>query len=203
MELIDYPQAIAEQARKTLKVFQQVQQRQSEIDSLVHTVTVQVCFDPTLKNQNQRDARKTELLARDKHYTEKLAELQALRDELAVLKIDLEYLRNKFAAVKLAAAVKLDVVTKLGDTASSETLRAHLAGMALQSVFDSVYLAQRSSLPLEVAERAVTFADALVARLSAEGTASNALWSQKVYSEENFGVEEPDDSESEEIESQE
>lgn len=203
MELIDYPQAIAEQARKVLKVFQQVQQRQSEIDSLVQAVTVQVCFDPTLKNQNQRDARKTELLAADKHYTEKLAELQAVRNELTSLKIELEYLRNKFAAVKLAAAVKLDVIAKLGDTARNETLRAHLAGMALQSVFSSVYLAQISSLPLEVAERAVTFADALVARLSAEGTASDELWSQKVYSEENFGVEDPEDSESEEIQSQE
>lgn len=203
MELIDYPEAIAEQARKSLKVSQQVQQRQAIINSLVNAVSHQVAFDPTLKNQNQRDVRKTELLNADKQYTEKLAELQALRNELNLLRIDLEYLRNKFAAVRLAVAVKLDVSAKLGDTASAETVRAHLAGMALQSVFSSVYFSLEPTLPLEVAERAVTFADALVARLDAEGTPDGNFWSQKVYSEENFGVEDPEDSQLEEIEFQE
>jgi hypothetical protein len=112
MELIDYPQAINEKAHKCLEVFQQVQQQKSEIDCLVNAVFCQVAFDPTLKNQNQRDARKATILAKDRQYTEKLAKLQTLKNELVSLKIHLEYLRNKFAAVRLAAAIKLDVITK-------------------------------------------------------------------------------------------
>ena len=192
MELIDYPQAINEEAHKCLEVFQQVQQQKSEIDCLVNAVFCQVTFDPTLKNQNQRDARKATILAEDRQYTEKLAKLQTLKNELVSLKIHLEYLRNKFAAVRLAAAVKLDVITKLGDTATAETLRAHLAGMALQSVFSSVYLSQTIS-PLEVAEQAVTFADALVSRLEVESVGNSTLWEKKVYAQQDLEEEEFDD----------
>ena len=192
MELIDYPRAINEKAHKCLEVFQQVQQQKSEIDCLVNAVFCQVAFDPTLKNQNQRDARKATILAEDRQYTEKLAKLQTLKNELVSLKIHLEYLRNKFAAVRLAAAVKLDVITKLGDTATAETLRAHLAGMALQSVFSSVCLSQTIS-PLEVAEQAVTFADALVSRLEVESVGDSTLWEKKVYAQQDLEEEEFDD----------
>jgi hypothetical protein len=195
MELIDYPEAIAEQARKTLKVDQQMRQLQSEIDSLIHAVSHQVAFDPTLKNQNQRDTRKTELLTVNNQYTAKLAELDALRCERSLLKIELEYLRNKFAALRLAAAVKLDVLVKLSHTAQqSEALRSHLAGMALQSIFSTVYFAQNQSLPSEVADRAVTFADAVVARLNTEITAEDALWAKTVVAEDS-AVENPEESE--------
>lgn len=192
MELIDYPQAIYEQAHKSLEVFQQVQQQQAEIDSLVNATYCQVAFDPTLKNQNQRDARKTQILNEDRHYIEKLAKLKTLRYELASLKISLEYLRNKFAAVRLASAVKLDISAKLGDTATPETLRAYLAGMALQSVFNNAYLSQIVS-PSEVADQAVTFADALVTRLEVEDITDSALWSQKVYAQQDLGVGELDE----------
>lgn len=112
------------------------------------------------------------------------------------MKIHLEYLRNKFAAVRLAAAIKLDVIAKLGDTATAETLRAHLAGMALQSVFSNVYLSQGIS-PSEVAQQAVTFADALVARLEVESVNDSALWSQKVHAQQDVEEEFEDESNSE------
>lgn len=162
-----------------------MQQQKAEIDRIVEAIFVQVAFDLTLKNQNQRDARKAALLAEEQQYTEDIAKIQTLRNELASSKIGLEYLRNKFAAVRLAAAIKLDVSAKLGDTATAETLRAYLAGMALQSVFDNVYLSQKIS-PVEVAEQAVTFADALVARLKVENVADSALWSQKVYVQQDL-----------------
>ncbi len=195
MELIDYPEAIAEQARKTLEVDRQMRQLQSEIDSSVHAVNSQVAFDPTLKNQNQRDARKTELLAANTEYTVKLAEIDAIRVERSLLKVELEYLRNKFSALKLAAVVKLDILVKLADTAQqSGALRGHLAGMALQSIFSNVYYARNQSLPSEVADRVVTFADAVIARLNTESTAENELWAKTVVTED-LAEENPEESE--------
>ena len=180
MELIDYPEMIAEQTRKTLEVDRRMRQLQAEIDSSLHAVSGQVAFDPTLKNQNQRDARKTELLAANAEYTVKLAEIDAIRFERSLLKVELEYLRNKFAALKLAAVVKLDILVKLADTAQqSGALRGHLAGMALQSIFSNIYYAHNQSLPSEVAEHVVTFADAVIARLNTESTAENELWAKQ------------------------
>lgn len=92
------------------------------------------------------------MLSEERQHNEKLAQLRTMKLELSFLKIGLEYLRNEFAAVRLAAAVKLDATAKLGDTATAETLRAHLAGMALQSVFSNVYLSPGIS-PSEVASK--------------------------------------------------
>lgn len=195
MELIDYPEAIAEQTRKTLEVDRQMRQLQSEIDSSLHAVSSQVAFDPTLKNQNQRDAQKTELLATNAEYAVKLAEIDAIRVQRSLLRLELEYLRNKFAALKLAAAVKLDILVKLGDTAKqSGALRGHLAGMALQSIFSNVYSYRDQSLPSEVADRVVTFADAVIARLNTESTAENELWAKTLVTED-LAEENPEESE--------
>lgn len=195
MELIDYPEAIADKIRKTLEVDLQIRKLQSEIDFLVHTVNYQVFFDPTLKNQNQRDAQKTELLTTNAEYTVKLAEINAIRFERSLLKVELEYLRNKFSALKLAAVVKLDILVKLADTAQqSGALRGHLAGMALQSIFSNIYHDHNQSLPSEVADRVVTFADAVIARLNTESTTENELWAKTVVTED-LAEDNPEESE--------
>ena len=76
MELVDYPQALAVASREFLVLDQQVKQLKKEIEQIQWDTFSLVSFDPTLKNQNQRDCRKREVLNSNSEYLDLLSKFE-------------------------------------------------------------------------------------------------------------------------------
>lgn len=79
MELVDYPQAIKVASQQYLSPDQQVTQLQKEAERLKLEIEQSVAFDTTLKNQNQRDCRRLQILQHHVEYQEIVAQLETAR----------------------------------------------------------------------------------------------------------------------------
>jgi hypothetical protein len=100
MKLVDYPAAIAQQQRSLLREEQHVRRLQEVLNRITAEVDTQIAFDPDLRNDAQRKARRIELM-KSSEYQKAVINLQMAQDRRAELEIDLNLLRNQFSVMKL------------------------------------------------------------------------------------------------------
>lgn len=197
MELVNYPQAIADASREFLNADQQVRQLEKNVEQLKLSIDSQVYFDLALKNQHQRDCRRAEMLRDDASYQAALSQLEAARQERGSARIHLKYLQDQFAALKLAVVAKLEFLSRVQ---TPDDIRIHLAGSGLEGLFSSrlfpVFGAQDLiPSPSEAATQIVAFVEALVTELRKSESISDDLWGQKINAPEFLPPEseEPED----------
>jgi hypothetical protein len=180
MEMVDYPQAIAEASKQFLKADQQVRHLEKEVKRLQLEVSKQVTFDPALKNQNQRDCRNAELLNENPQYQALLTQLETARDERSLIGFELRYLKDRFSSLKLALLAKLEFLNRVE---TPNDIRVHLAGLGLQGLF-SAYGGITRTTPSEAANQILTFVEALAAELQVGEPMTDELWLQKMSTPE-------------------
>jgi hypothetical protein len=88
MKLIEYPPAIAKCQHALLKLEAQVRLNKERIESLAAVADREIAFDSTLKNDQQRKARKFEILAECETYELAQAQLGRLELDRAVHQIN-------------------------------------------------------------------------------------------------------------------
>jgi UDP:flavonoid glycosyltransferase YjiC (YdhE family) len=118
MQLSHYPGAIAQAAERVNELDSQliaVQQLISREEGNAERISA---FDPDLKNDSQRKARRFELLLTHQEYQTALNTLMRLTAEKANALAHLEYLRNQFSVAKLEA--RLAITQQLTDFESRE-----------------------------------------------------------------------------------
>lgn len=100
-QLQAYPEAIAQLQRKLLKVDQRIRQLSESVTILMAAIERQIAFDAALKNDSQRKARRVELMESDSDYISATIALKAAQDRRESLLIELQLLRNQFSVLKL------------------------------------------------------------------------------------------------------
>ncbi|MBE9177113.1 hypothetical protein IQ268_00800 [Oculatella sp. LEGE 06141] len=101
MKISRYPVAIAEAAQAVNALEQRLTELRLELARQEGKADLVVAFEAGLKNDNQRKARRFELLDQDAEY-QRLQQLQAqaITDKSNAI-AQLEYLRNQFGVAKL------------------------------------------------------------------------------------------------------
>jgi hypothetical protein len=100
MNLKNYPSAIAKLERKIHRLDVEIRHRQNATERLTAQIERSIATDPDLKNDQQRKARRLELMSQVE-YVETLATLQAKQDERDLLRIDLQLLKDHFRVALL------------------------------------------------------------------------------------------------------
>ncbi len=178
MELVDYPQAIAEASREYFKLDQQVQQLKKEVERIKWEISSSVTFDPTLKNQGQRDCRQTEALSNSSEYQKALSEFEKACQEKSLFQIELRYLREQCSVLKISQLARLEFLSRVE---TPEDIRVHLAGLALEGLLGSY--AHNLINPPEAADKIFGFVESLLARLN-EKNAVDSIWASKISAPE-------------------
>jgi len=101
MKLSQYPAAIAQAAQTLNEVDSQVAAVQLQINRLENNADKISAFEPHLKNDNQRKARRFEVLQLNLEYQQAINTMMRLSAEKANAITNLEYLRNQFSVAKL------------------------------------------------------------------------------------------------------
>jgi hypothetical protein len=180
MELIDYPQAIADASREFLAAEEQVRQLEKEVEQLKLTIDSQVYFDPKLKNQNQRDCCRAEILRDNAQYQAMLIQLETARRQRSSARLHLKYLQDRFAALKLSVLAKMEFLIRVQ---SPDDVRVHLAGLGLEGLFSS-YGGVRLTTPSKAADQILAFVEALTTKLREGRPMSDEQWIQKMSTPE-------------------
>ena len=118
MQLSHYPAAIAQAAQRVNEIDSQIIAVQQLISREEGTADRVSAFDPELKNDGQRKARRFELLLTNQAYQTAINTLMRLTAEKANAIAHLEYLRNQFSVAKLEA--RLAIAQQLTDFESRE-----------------------------------------------------------------------------------
>ncbi|MCU0524624.1 MAG: hypothetical protein MUF72_07340 [Elainella sp. Prado103] len=100
MRLLDYPAAIAQKQRELLRSEQHIRRLQDVLNRLVAEIDTSIAFDPELRNDAQRKAKRIEFM-KSPEYRKALSNLQIANDQRTELEIDLNLLRNQFSVLKL------------------------------------------------------------------------------------------------------
>jgi hypothetical protein len=100
-QLQQFPEAIADLQRRILKADQQIRQLSESVAIFSAAIDREIAFDPNLKNDAQRRARRSELMESDGDYIEAANALKAAQDQREMLLIELQLLHNQFAVLKL------------------------------------------------------------------------------------------------------
>lgn len=100
MKLIDYPNAIAQTQRQLLQAEQHIRRLQEVVNNLTAEFDTSIAFDITLKNDAQRKARRVEMM-QSVEYRRAVTNLLTAQDRRAELEIDLNLLRNQLSVLKL------------------------------------------------------------------------------------------------------
>jgi hypothetical protein len=101
MKLSQYPAAIAQAAQAVNEVDSQLAAVQLQINRLENNADKISAFEPHLKNDNQRKARRFEVLQVNLEYQQAINTMMRLTAEKAHALTHLEYLRNQFSVAKL------------------------------------------------------------------------------------------------------
>lgn len=101
MKLNEYPPAIAQIAQSINALDRQIAQLRQDIAYMEGKADLIVAFEETLKNENQRRARRFEILGSDSNYQDLQRQLIHLTAEKANAIAQLEYLRNQFSVARL------------------------------------------------------------------------------------------------------
>nr|WP_225938719.1 hypothetical protein [Kovacikia minuta] len=116
LRLTQYPGAIAQAAQAVNEIDSQIAEIRQRLARLEGNADLIVAFETALKNDNQRKARRYQVLQQDATYEQMLDHLNNLSTQKANALAQLERLRNEFTVAKLE--VQLAIAQKL---ASSET----------------------------------------------------------------------------------
>lgn len=103
MQLNHYPAAIAQAAQRVNEIDSQMFAVQQLINREEGNADRISAFDPDLKNDTQRKARRFEILLKNHEYQTAVTTLMRLTAEKANALAHLEYLRNQFSVAKLEA----------------------------------------------------------------------------------------------------
>ncbi|MBV8884996.1 MAG: hypothetical protein JO235_13515 [Chroococcidiopsidaceae cyanobacterium CP_BM_RX_35] len=118
MQLNHYPTAIAQAAQRV----NEIDVSQLAVQQVIHRMEGHAdrvaAFEPELKNDNQRKARRFEVLLTDQEYQKAVDTAMRLAGEKANALAHLEYLRNQFSVAKLEA--RLAIAQQLTDFESRE-----------------------------------------------------------------------------------
>ena len=117
-QLSHYPLAIAQAAQRVNEIDSQIMAVQQLINREEGNADRISAFDPDLKNDSQRKARRFELLLTHQEYQTAVSTLLRLTAEKANALAHLEYLRNQFSVAKLEA--RLEIAKQLTDFESRE-----------------------------------------------------------------------------------
>lgn len=118
LQLSHYPAAIAQAAQRVNELDSQIMAVQLLINRVEGNADRLAAFDPDLKNDNQRKARRFEVLLTNQEYQTALNTLMRLTVDKANALAHLEYLRNQFSVAKLEA--RLAIAQQLNDFESRE-----------------------------------------------------------------------------------
>ena len=100
LTLAEFPDAIAEFERRLNLQNRQISTLLAAIVEIEGEVDGKIAFDANLKNDAQRKAKRTELLA-ESFYQKCLADCEEAQDRRREVEIDLERLQNLFTIAKL------------------------------------------------------------------------------------------------------
>ncbi len=103
MKLNQYPATIAQAAGKVNSLDSQIAAIELLINRLEGNADKVAAFEPDLKNENQRKARRFDVLQANLEYQRAIDSLLQLNAEKANAVAHLEYLRNQFSVAKLEA----------------------------------------------------------------------------------------------------
>ncbi|MBD2092989.1 hypothetical protein H6F67_24380 [Microcoleus sp. FACHB-1515] len=103
MKLSQYPALIDQAAQAVNDLDRQILDLRQDIAALEGKAEVIVAFESTLKNDNQRKARRFEILQENDEYQQLLGKLVMLTSQKSNGLSHLEYLRNQFSVAKLEA----------------------------------------------------------------------------------------------------
>jgi chromosome segregation ATPase len=109
--LAQYPSAIAQASQSVNEIEHRLNDVRQHLAKLEGNAEMVVAFEVGLKNDNQRKARRFEVLQANREYEEALYKLNRLMTDKSHAIAQLEHLRNEFAVAKLetqsAIALKL------------------------------------------------------------------------------------------------
>lgn len=100
MNLADYPLAIAKLERRLLRTSKSIRRCQAHLEQITAIVEQTIASDLDLKNDQQRKARRLELMNSNDFLSAQRI-LQTYSDSRAALEINLTLLRNQFSVSKL------------------------------------------------------------------------------------------------------
>lgn len=118
MQLSHYPSAIAQAAQRVNEIDSQLMAVQQHLNRVEGNADRVVAFEPDLKNDNQRKARRFEVLLTNQEYQKVVDTSIRLTAEKGNALAHLEYLRNQFSVAKLEA--RLAIAQQLTDFESRE-----------------------------------------------------------------------------------
>jgi thermostable 8-oxoguanine DNA glycosylase len=101
LTLVQYPAAIASAAQSLNEIDFQIGETRQHLARLEGNAEMIVAFEMTLKNDNQRRARRFEVLQANPEYEKALTYLNRLATDKANATARLEHLRNEFTIAKL------------------------------------------------------------------------------------------------------
>lgn len=101
MKLNEYPSAIAQISQSINAIDRQIAQLRQDIAYLEGKADLIVAFEAALKNDNQRRARRFEILDSNSNYQDLQLKLIHATSEKANAIAQLEYLRNQFSVARL------------------------------------------------------------------------------------------------------
>jgi phosphopantetheine adenylyltransferase len=101
--LAQYPAAIAQAAQAVNEIDHRISEVKQHLTKLDGNAEMVVAFDVTLKNDNQRKARRFEVLQVNPEFDKGTKTLNRLTTDRANAMAMLEQLRNEFAVAKLEA----------------------------------------------------------------------------------------------------
>lgn len=107
LSLSQYPSAIAQAAQATNEMDYQIAEVRQHLARLEGSADMVVAFETGLKNDNQRKARRFEVLQVNQEYQRALDALNRLSTEKANATARLEHLRNEFSVAKLEARLSI------------------------------------------------------------------------------------------------
>lgn len=107
MRMSQYPAAIAQAAQVVNEIDSQIAAVGQHIARLEGNADRVSAFEIALKNDNQRRARRFELLCVDQEYQTAQSTMMRLMSEKASALSHLEYLRNQFSVAKLEAKMAI------------------------------------------------------------------------------------------------
>ncbi len=107
MKLNQYPAAIALASQTVNEVESQITAVQMQINRMEANADKVAAFEPDLKNDAQRKARRFEVLHTNLEYQQALNTFLRLNNEKANAIANLEYLRNQFSVAKLEARLAI------------------------------------------------------------------------------------------------
>ncbi len=116
MELHEYPGAIAQIQYQILNLDQQIEKFSQAISRICNQFEMQVAFDPELKNEQQRKAKKAELLRQSGDYEELSSYLAKNSFKRSQLEIQLEQLKNEFTVLKLSQREQIARIEAFNET---------------------------------------------------------------------------------------